>query len=136
MPTPNIYVKIALACALLLSCFLGGYYVEHLRFEAYREQVIAEGKVQEQHNKDILAQQQLITKQVTDDYQNKLDRIKSYYVGLHNTSSSAVHTAVAIAASSTTDGTPSDPQFVEKCTITTQQLESLQDYERSRKELK
>jgi uncharacterized protein with von Willebrand factor type A (vWA) domain len=136
MPTPTIYVKITLACLLLLSSFSGGFYVEHLRFEAYREKVIAEGKVQEQHNKDILVQQQLITKQVTDDYQNKLDRIKSYYAGLHNTSSSAVRTSVATAASSTTDGTPSDPQFVEKCTITTLQLESLQDYERSRKELK
>ena len=126
MPTPNIYVKIALACILLLSCFLGGYYVEHLRFEAYREQVIAEGKVQEQHNKDILAQQQLITKQVTNDYQNKLDRIKSYYAGLHDTSGRSVPSIST--ATSSTDGTPSDPQFVEKCAMTTQQLESLQEW--------
>jgi hypothetical protein len=134
MPTPNIYVKIALACILLLSCFLGGYYVEHLRFEAYREQVIAEGKVQEQHNKDILAQQQLITKQVTNDYQNKLDRIKSYYAGLHDTSGRTVPSIST--ATSSTDGTPSDPQFVEKCAVTTQQLESLQQFVNSQLQIK
>ena len=134
MPTPNIYVKIALACILLLSCFLGGYYVEHLRFEAYREQVIAEGKVQEQHNKDILAQQQLITKQVTNDYQNKLDRIKSYYAGLHDTSGRSVPSIST--ATSSTDGTPSDPQFVEKCAVTTQQLESLQQFVNSQLQIK
>jgi hypothetical protein len=134
MPTPNIYVKIALACTLLLSCFLGGYYVEHLRFEAYREQVVAEGKVQEQHNKDILAQQQLITKQVTNDYQNKLDRVKSYYAGLHDTSGRTVPSIST--ATSSTDGTPSDPQFVEKCAVTTQQLESLQQFVNSQLQIK
>ena len=134
MPTPNIYVKIALACILLLSCFLGGYYVEHLRFEAYREKVIAEGKIQEQHNKDILVQQQLITKQVTNDYQNKLDRIKSYYAGLHDTSGRTVPSIST--ATSSTDGTPSDPQFVEKCAVTTQQLESLQQFVNSQLQIK
>lgn len=134
MPTPTIYVKITLACLLLLSSFTGGFYVEHLRFEAYRKKVIAEGKVQEQHNKDILVQQQLITKQVTNDYQNKLDRIKSYYAGLHNTSSSSVPRIGT--ATSTTDGTPSDPQFAEKCAVTTQQLESLQDFVNSQLQIK
>jgi len=134
MPTPNIYVKIALACFLLLSSFLGGFYVEHLRFEAYREKVVAEGKVQEQHNKDLLAQQQLITKQVTDDYETKLNRIKSYYAGLHDTSGRTVSSISTTTVS--TDGTPSDPQFVEKCAVTTQQLESLQEFVNSQLQVK
>jgi len=134
MPTPNIYVKIALACFLLLSSFLGCFYVEHLRFEAYREKVVAEGKVQEQHNKDLLAQQQLITKQVTDDYETKLNRIKSYYAGLHDTSGRTVSSISTTTVS--TDGTPSDPQFVEKCAVTTQQLESLQEFVNSQLQVK
>ena len=126
MPTPNIYVKITLACLLLLSSFTGGFYVEHLRFEAYREKIIAEGKVQEQHNKDILVQQQLITKQVTDDYQNKLDRIKSYYAGLHNTSGSNLSSPSTTLVS--VNGHTTDPVFAQQCADTTAQLVSLQDF--------
>lgn len=132
--TPNVYFK-ALICAVLLGLsFVGGYYVEHLRFVAYQEKVAADGKVQEEHNKDLIKQQQLTTQKVENDYQNKLDRIKSYYSGLHVTSSSKL--SIASPTQPFVDGTATDPQFAEKCTITTQQLESLQDFVREQLQIK
>ena len=126
MPIPNVYFKALMALALCASFFIGGFYVEHLRLVAYQEKVSAEGKVQEQKNKDIVIQQQLVTKQVKNDYETKLNRIKSYYAWMHNSSSSQL--PISSTTSSSSDGTASDPQFVEKCAATTLQLESLQDF--------
>ncbi len=126
MPIPNVYFKALMALALCAGFFIGGFYVEHLRLVAYQEKVSAEGKVQEQKNKDIIVQQQLITKQVKNDYQNKLDRVKSYYGSLHYASSRQLSSTSKTTSS--IDGTATDSQFVEKCAATTLQLESLQDF--------
>ena len=125
MPTPNVYFKIVIVAGLLLLSFCGGYYVEHLRFLDYRQSVAEQGKIQEQKNKDLLIQQQLITKQVTNDYENKLARINSYYAGLHYPSSSKLSSTASIPEGAL--GTTSDPQFAQKCAATTLQLESLID---------
>ncbi len=124
--TPNIWFKMAFIFIGCLFCAFLGWYPEHLELVNYKEKVLADAKVQEQHNKDLLVQQQLITKKVQDDYQNKLDRLKSYYGGLHYPSSSKLSSSSQTVPSS--DGTASDPQFVEKCAATTLQLESLQDF--------
>jgi len=126
MPIPNVYFKIAIAFGLLLISFCGGLYVGHLRLVAYKEEIAIAEKVQEQHNVDIVKQQQLIIKQVSNDYENKLARIKSYYGGLHYPSSSKLSSDSQ--TTSRIDGTPTDPQFALKCADTTQQLESLQDF--------
>ncbi len=124
--TPNIWFKIAFIIMGCLFCAFLGWYPEHLELVNYKEKVIADAKVQEQHNKDLIIQQQLITKKVQNDYQNKLDRIKSYYGGLYYPSSSKLSNTSTTKPSS--DGTATDPQFVEKCAATTLQLESLQDF--------
>ena len=110
---------------LLLLSFCGGYYVEHLRFLEYRQNIKAEAKIQEQKNKDLIEKQKLITKQVTNDYENKLARINAYYYGMHLSSSSKLSATTTVSESSL--GTASDPQFIEKCAATTLQLESLID---------
>ena len=58
------------------------------------------------------------------DYQNKLDFIKRTYGGMRLSSSS--QTGTISNSTSGIDGTASDPKFIEKCAITTQQLISLQ----------
>jgi hypothetical protein len=120
------YIKLAL-CAVLLggSAYLG-YSFEHSRFVAYKIQVETAGKIQEAKNEQIVKEQKVTTERITNDYKNSLARIHSYYSGLHDPSGSQ------LSGSSTTvpfvDGTPSDPQFIEKCAMTTQQLESLQQW--------
>ena len=121
------YVKIGLVALVLCGCVYLGYSFEHSRFMAYQERVEAAGKAQEAKNEQILKEQQVTTERITNDYKNSIARIHTYYGGLHVNPSSS-----AMSITSTTvpfvDGTPSDPQFVEKCAMTTQQLESLQEW--------
>jgi len=124
--TPNVWFKILFSGLALLIAAFCGWYPEHLVLVAYQEKVASEGKDQEQHNKDLIVQQQLITKQVQNDYENKLARIKSYYGGLHY--SSCGQLSCSKSSTEGTLGTPTDPQFVEKCAATTQQLESLIEF--------
>ena len=133
MPTPNVYFKIIIGFVLLLLSFCGGYYLEHLRFVDYQEKVIADGKVQGQHNKDLLKQQALISQKVDDEYKNNLDRINNYYAGqLRQSSSSKLPatrtTSIGIAPAST--------QPLLDCARTTEQLEALQDWVRQNTQAK
>ena len=121
------YIKLAI-CAVLLggSAYLG-YSFEHSRLVAYKSSVEAAGKAQKAKNEQIVKEQQVTTERITNDYKNSIARIHTYYNGLHVNPSSS-----AMSVTSTTvpfvDGTPSDPQFIEKCAMTTQQLESLQEW--------
>ena len=58
------------------------------------------------------------------DYENKLALIKRTYGGMRL--SSTQQTGSVPGTASSTDGTPADPKFIEKCAMTTQQLVSLQ----------
>jgi len=121
------YIKIGLLAASICLAGYLGYSYEHNRFVAYQERVEAAGKAQEAKNEQIFKEQQVTTERITNDYKNSLARIHTYYSGLHvNPSSSAM--SVTSTTQPFVDGTPSDPQFVEKCAMTTQQLESLQEW--------
>jgi hypothetical protein len=126
MPTPNIYFKIVIGFAIALLIFCGGFYVEHLRFMQYKDQVIAEGKVQEQHNQDLVKQQELVTEKVTNDYKNQIARIKSNYDSLRLASGSDLskpsNTLVSV------NGYTTDPVFAEQCASATAQLIGLQAF--------
>ena len=80
---------IGIVLAVLLT-FSAGWYVEHLRFVAYKETVISAGKVQEQKNKDIAKQQVLINEGIKHDYQNKLNSINAMYARMRQPSSGAM----------------------------------------------
>jgi hypothetical protein len=127
MPTPNIYVKVGLAIALICAIFGGGFYVEHLRFVKYQVEVEVAAKAQEAHNKDLIKQQQLIAQKVQNDYEDKIARINKYYSDqLRHTSSSKLPStrtsSIGIATTST--------QPLLDCARTTEQLEALQDWVR------
>lgn len=122
MPTPNIYVKVLLAFALCLACFIGGYYVEHLKFKEYQEKVIADGKVQEQHNKDLEKQRKLENDKKDADFAAQLAAIKRLY----NASSSSMPKPSATLVS--VNGYTTDPVFAELCANSTAQLISLQQW--------
>jgi hypothetical protein len=126
MPTPNIYFKIVIGFGIALLIFCGGVYVEHLRFVAYKEKVVAEGRVQEEHNQDLVKQQQLVTEKVTNDYKNQIARIKFNYDSLRLASGSDLskpsNTLVSI------NGYTTDPVFAEQCASATAQLIGLQAF--------
>lgn len=83
----QIYVYLALA----VGSFGAGFYVEHLRFASYKEEVESVAKAQEAHVKSIEEQHKLVTKGIQDEYDAKLGLIRQYYAnGVRQPSSSTV----------------------------------------------
>ena len=122
-PLPiSTWVMIALSVAALGGLGYGKY--ESAKYDAYVAKTEAAAKEQELINKAKAREAEQVTEKVKNDYQNKLDILKRTYSGMRLTN--AGQTSTVPGTSSTTDGTPADPKFIEKCAITTQQLVSLQ----------
>ena len=119
-------IKYALGVLAVLFAGYLGYSFEHSRFVAYRGEINALALAQEAKNKEVIKEQALINKGISNEYQAKLVAIKSMYSGMHNTSSNSMPSVSNTTSS--IDGTSSDPQFIEKCAMTTQQVESLQSW--------
>jgi hypothetical protein len=118
----QFYIYAALSLAAIGGIGYGKY--ESAKYDAYVAKAELAAKEQELEIKSRQKQAILVTEKVKNDYQNKLDLIKRTYGGMRLSSSSQ---ATAIPQSpSSTDGTPSDSKFIEKCAMTTQQLVSLQ----------
>jgi hypothetical protein len=116
------WIMIALSVAALGGLGYGKF--ESAKYEAYVSKAELAAKEQEMINQAKAKEANQVTEKVKNDYQNKLNLIKSTYGGLRLSSSG--QTGSISNTSSGTDGTTSDPQFIVKCAITTQQLESLQ----------
>ena len=119
-------IKYALGVLAILFAGYLGYSFEHSRFVAYRGEINALALAQEAKNKEVIKEQALINKGISNEYQAKLVAIKSMYSGMHNTSSNSMPSISKTPSS--IDGTPTDTQFIEKCAMTTQQVESLQSW--------
>jgi len=119
-------IKYALGVLAVLFAGYLGYSFEHSRFVAYRGEINALALAQEAKNKEVIKEQALINKGISNEYQAKLVAIKSMYSGMHNTSSNSMPSVSKTPSS--IDGTPTDPQFIEKCAMTTQQVESIQSW--------
>ena len=113
------------AVVLALAGFGYGKY-ESAKYDAYVAKQEAAAKEQEMINKAKAREAEQVNEKVKNDYQNKLDILKRTYGGMRL--SSASQASQVSGASSTTDGTPADPKFIEKCAMTTQQLVSLQSW--------
>jgi len=120
--TPNPYVKILLALIVCAAFFISGYYVEHLRLVAYQERVSAEGKIQEQHNKDLLKERELSNAKNKADYDNQLVIIKRLYYSSSSSMPKPSSTLVSV------NGYTTDPVFAELCANTTAQLNGLRQW--------
>ena len=116
------YIYAALSLAAIGGIGYGRY--ESVKYDAYKSKVELEAKEQELINKSKAKEAAQVNEKVKNDYENKLAFIKRTYGGMRL--SSTQQTGTISAATSPTDGTPSDPKFIEKCAITTQQLVSLQ----------
>lgn len=122
-PLPiSTYIYAGLTIAALAGLGYGKY--ESAKYDAYVAKAESQAKEQEMINKFKAKEAAQVTEKVKNDYENKLSIIKRTYGGMRLPSSSA--TGQVSRTASTTDGTPTDPQFIEKCAITTQQLVSLQ----------
>jgi len=124
-PLP-ISVYIYAACAVLAIGGLGYGKYESVKYDAYVSKVELAAKEQEMINQSKAKEAAQINEKVKNDYENRIALIKHTYGGMRLSSTS--QTGTISATPSSTDGTPADPKFIEKCAITTQQLVSLQGW--------
>jgi len=122
MIPPSWYIYLALALTTVLGFGYGKY--ESAKYDAYKSKVELAAQQQEFEIKSRAKQANLINEKVKNDYENRLDIIKRTYGGMRLASTN--QTSTVSPTPSRTDGTATDPQFIAKCAMTTQQLESLQ----------
>jgi hypothetical protein len=118
----QFYIYAALSLAAVGGIGYGKY--QSVKYDAYVSKAESQAKEQEMVNLYKAKEAAQVNEKVKNDYQNKLSLIKSTYGGMRLSSSS--QTGTISNTTSPTDGTPTDPKFIEKCAITTQQLVSLQ----------
>lgn len=124
LPSPVILYTIAgLLLVTLLSLWYGHH--EHYVLVEYKNTIQAQIAAQEEENKIKEEQSKESTKELIATYEKRISLIKSQYASRVQPSTG---TQADPTPTSTTDGTATDPQFAEKCAITTQQLESLQEW--------
>ena len=120
-------VQIYLYLALAIGGFGAGFYVEHLRFANYQEEVQAIAQKQEEHNESIKKQHELVTKGIQDEYDAKLSLLRQYYSGgVRQPSSSTMSnlsTTSAIANANSAYG-----ELAANCAQTTLMLVELQKW--------
>ena len=118
------YYKIALYLALVFS----GYYVEHLRFEHYLDQqaIVAQKQADDTAAKE--KESELINKGVADAYEARIANIHSMYSRMQHDPSSGAVSSVPTATITINGETHNVLDVAEQCTITTQQLQSTQDW--------
>ena len=112
----------SLTAAALGGLGYGKY--ESAKYDAYVAKAEAAGKEQEMINVAKAKEANQVTEKVKNDYENKLALIKHTYGGMRLSSSG--QTGTISNTTSPTDGTATDPKFIEKCAVTTLQLVSLQ----------
>lgn len=124
-PLPiTTWIMIGLSVAAIGGLGYGKY--ESAKYDAYVAKVELAAKEQELINKAKAKEAAQVNEKVKNDYENKLSIIKRFYGGLRL--SNTQQTGSVPGTTSSTDGTATDPKFIEKCAITTQQLVSLQDW--------
>lgn len=124
-PLPiTTWIMIGLSVAAIGGLGYGKY--ESAKYDAYVAKVELAAKEQELINKAKAKEAEQVNQKVKNDYENKLSIIKRVYGGLRL--SSTQQTGSISDSTSATDGTATDPKFIEKCAMTTQQLVSLQDW--------
>ena len=124
LPSPAIlYSILCLLVITLLSLWYGHH--EHYVLVEYKATIQAQIAVQQRENSIKEEQSKQSTKDIVNDYEKRIALIKHQYAVSVQPSPG---TQTNSPTTPTTDGTPSDPQFVEKCALTTLQLESLQEW--------
>ena len=120
-------VQIYIYFALAIGGFGSGFYLEHLRFANYQQEVENVAKAAEAREKAVEQQHKLITQGIQDEYDAKLNLLRSYYAnGVRQPSSSSmptISTATAISNANTAYA-----ELAANCAQTTLMLVELQKW--------
>ena len=129
-----LYVKVIILSLLLSGAAFGGWYVEHLRFEAFKTRVESLGKEAEIKNQAIQSEHQQAIKVLQDEHDSKLNLIRQYYAnGVRNSSSSTVPSISR--SSSISDAITAYNELAGKCAETTLQVTEWQEWYKKHSEI-
>jgi len=116
------WIMIGLSVIALGGVGYGKY--ESAKYDAYVSKQELAAKEQQMINQSKAKEAAQVNEKVKTDYENRIALIKHTYGGMQLPSTNQAGTVYK--PSPILDGTPSDPEFIEKCAMTTQQLVSLQ----------
>ena len=120
-------VQIYIYLALAIGGFSSGFYVEHLRYANYQQEVENAAKAAEAREKAVEQQHKLVTQGIQDEYDAKLALLRQYYAnGVRQPSTSFVPSISPTA--SIINAATAYQQLIESCSETTEQLVSLQKW--------
>ena len=120
-------IKYALGVLGVLFSMYLGYSFEHSRFVDYRSKIDALALTQEAKNKEVIKEQALINKGISNEYQAKLVAINIKYGRLFN--SNSVKDATSTNTTTILDGRAAYNILAGQCAQTTLMLVSLQKWE-------
>ena len=122
-----LYVKISVACVLLLGSFAVGWSIRNRDYMEYKKSVEIAAKTQEAHVESIQKQYELVTKGISDEFDAKLNLIRQYYAnGVRQPNSSSVSNIST--TSSIANATAAYNELASNCAATTLQLVELQKW--------
>ena len=125
-PFAKILGAIVLVIALFGIGYYKGYASEKEKFNQYKAEIEAQIKTQEAVNANIIKRQDIITEGITNEYQAKLNRLKSSYAsGVQLNKSTVTLSSTSQSPFRTNEEAQA---FVFDCASTVQQLMSLQDW--------
>ena len=119
--------QIYIYLALVLGGFGAGFYLEHLRFVEYRQEVQIAGEKQIAENAAKQKEQEIINDNLKQTYEARISNIHTFYTGMLNSRSGAV-SSVPNATITVNGETHNILSVAEECSVTTAQLMTLQDW--------
>ena len=125
-----LWMKIGAVLALCAVMYFLGWNHEHKKFVAYKADVAALGKAQEQLNAALTEKHELISTSIKGEYEDRLAAVHNYYADrVRDTSSSPMPTVSKPAKCPVAATT--DTVFARQCAETTLMLTELQKWVRS-----
>jgi len=119
--------QIYIYLALVLGGFGAGYYVEHLRFVDYKQEVQLVAEKQQAETDAKIKEQEIINENIKQTYEARLTSIHTFYTGMLNARSGVVSSDAN--ATITVNGETHNVLLVaEQCAQTTEQLMTLQEW--------
>ena len=119
--------QVYLYIALVFGGFGAGYYVEHLRFVDFKQEVQIAREKQQAETAAKIKEQEIINENIKQTYEARLTSIHSFYSGMLDSRSSIVSSDPN--ATITINGQTHNLLLVaEQCAQTTEQLMTLQDW--------
>ncbi len=124
-----LYVKIAIAVAVILAAYWKGYSDEHERFLKFQAEVAAVGKAQELANKNAIQLAEVISEGVKDEYETRIAAVRSEYAKrLRNANSGSCAMPAISKPAPSVVGTADDPAIIGLCAEETAKLVALQKW--------